>query len=149
MTLSQIVLQYVVPTLLPVLLTALIAGLVKLALYLHSKEKESKIARVFAVVTDLVHSVVAEIDVTLKAKILEASADGVITPEEATQLKTLALQMVQQKLPTWARLGASAIFGDVLDSWLKGLIERAVTQRKASEAVADGVLVPQLVPRSA
>lgn len=142
MTLSQVVLQYVVPTLAPILMGALIGLSIKLGLYFHARQAESKLARVGAFFADLVHSIVAEVDVTLKPKLLEASADGVITPEEANQLKTLALELVKGKLPAWAANGAAGIFGGQLDTYLKGLIERAVTARKAEVAIAENPRLP-------
>ncbi len=131
----ELILQWVVAPLVPILFTLAIAALTKLTTYLHAKEKESMGARVASVLVGAAHSVVAELDVTLKPQLQAALADGVLTDTEKARLKVAALEALKTQLPP-ALLGqASTIFGPLLDQYLGGLVERAVTDRQATEAI--------------
>lgn len=122
--------QYVVPALVTVLGPLLVLALGQLAAFLRAKAGESKAAGVALVFTEAAHSVVAELEVTLKPKLQAALADGVLTQAEKDALKKAALDALKTRLPATALQSASAVFGPMLDTWLGGLIERAVSAQK-------------------
>lgn len=132
----EAVLQYVVAPAIALLAPLLLAALAKLVTYLHSKEKESKLAMIGGVVADAAQSVVAELNATLKPQLLKALEDGKLTDVEKAQLKEAALTALKTKLPAATMAGASAIFGPLVDQWLGGMVERAVTAQKPPEAPA-------------
>lgn len=132
----EAVLQYVVAPAIALLAPLLLAALAKLVTYLHSKEKESKLAMIGGVVADAAQSVVAELNATLKPQLLKALEDGKLTDVEKAQLKEAALTALKTKLPAATMAGASAIFGPLVDQWLGGMVERAVTAQKPPETPA-------------
>ena len=119
--------------LLPVIATGLSALLgwgMKLGLdWLKAKGETSKAAHVGAVFAEGAASVVVHLEATMKAELLEASKDGVISPEEGARLKSVALAELK-KLPAPMLAAAASLFGGGLDTWLSGLVERAVTAQK-------------------
>ena len=122
--------QYVVPALVTVLGPLLVLALGQLAAFLRAKAGESKAAGVALVFTEAAHSVVAELEVTLKPRLQAALADGVLTQAEKDELKKAALDALKTRLPATALQSASAVFGPMLDTWLGGLVERAVAAQK-------------------
>lgn len=132
----EAVLQYVVAPLIALLAPLLVAALAKLVTYLHSKEKESKLAMIGGVVADAAQSVVAELNATLKPQLLKALEDGKLTDVEKAQLKEAALTALKTKLPAATMAGATAIFGPLVDQWMGGMVERAVTAQKQPEVPA-------------
>ena len=122
--------QYVVPALVTVLGPLLVLALGQLAAFLRAKAGESKAAGVALVFTEAAHSVVAELEVTLKPRLQAALADGVLTQAEKDELKKAALDALKTRLPATALQSASAVFGLMLDTWLGGLVERAVAAQK-------------------
>jgi hypothetical protein len=140
-SLLELVLQYVVAPMLPLVCAGLLALLTRAVTYLTEKQRSSVAARIGAVAAEAARSVVAELDVTLKPQLQAALADGQLTDAEKAQLKATALQAMREKLPPALMAQASGVFGPLLETWLGGLVERAVTDRKASEAV--GALSPQ------
>lgn len=124
------VLQYVVPALVTVLGPLAIWALGQLAAFLRAKASESKVFGVLSVVTEAANSVVAELNVTLKPQLQAALADGVLTDAEKKQLKEAALLVLKTKLPAATLQSAQGLFGPMLDTWLGGLVERAVQEQK-------------------
>jgi hypothetical protein len=124
------VLQYVVPALVTVLGPLAIWALGQLAAFLRAKASESKVFGVLSVVTEAANSVVAELNVTLKPQLQAALADGVLTDAEKKQLKEAALVVLKTKLPAATLQSAQGLFGPMLDTWLGGLVERAVQEQK-------------------
>jgi hypothetical protein len=124
------VLQYVVPALITVLGPLAIWALSALAGFLKAKSSESKVFGVLSVVTEAANSVVAELNATLKPQLQAALADGVLTQAEKDQLKAAALTVLKTKLPAATLASAQGMFGPMLDTWLGGLVERAVTEQK-------------------
>ena len=122
--------QYVVPALVTVLGPLLVLALGQLAAFLRAKAGESKAAGVALVFTEAAHSVVAELEGTLKPRLQAALADGVLTQAEKDELKKAALDALKTRLPATALQSASAVFGPMLDTWLGGLVERAVSAQK-------------------
>jgi hypothetical protein len=129
--LLEAVLQYIVAPLLPLIGAAVVGALGKLVLYLHAREAESRVARIAAVFAEGARSIVAELDATLRPQLAEALADGVLTAAEKAKLKEAALLALRSKLPPALLEQARGVFGPLLDSWLGGLVERAVTDRRA------------------
>lgn len=124
------VLQYVVPALITVLGPLVIWALSQLAAFLKAKSAESKVLGVLSVVTEAANSVVAELNATLKPQLQAALADGVLTQAEKDQLKKAALDVLKTKLPSATLASAQGLFGPMLDTWLGGLVERAVVDQK-------------------
>lgn len=67
---------------------------------------------------------------TLKPQLQAALADGVLTDLEKKQLKDAALLVLKTKLPAATLASAQGLFGPMLDTWLGGLVERAVVEQK-------------------
>ena len=135
------VLQYVVPALITVLGPLAIWALGQLAVFLKAKSSESKVFSVLSVVTDAAASVVAELNVTLKIQLQAALADGVLTDAEKKQLKDAALLVLKTKLPAATLASAQGMFGPMLDTWLGGLVERAVTEQKPVKTLEEAAAV--------
>lgn len=111
-----------------------------LTAYLKSKADESKAARVALTMTELTRAVVMDMDVVLRAKLKAAAADGVITPEEAADLKAQAkaeaMKAAMTRLPPALMDAAQAVLGPALETFVSGKIEQAVAEKKAVEAAA-------------
>ena len=135
------VLQYVVPALVTVLGPLAIWALGQLAAFLKAKTGESKVFSVLSVVTDAAASVVAELNVTLKPQLQAALADGVLTDDEKRQLKKAALDILKHKLPAATLASAQGMFGPLLDTWLGGLVERAVIDQKPVKNLEEAAAV--------
>lgn len=135
------VLQYVVPALVTVLGPLAIWALGQLAAFLKAKAGESKVFSVLSVVTDAAASVVAELNVTLKPQLQAALADGVLTDDEKRQLKKAALDILKHKLPAATLASAQGMFGPLLDTWLGGLVERAVIDQKPVKNLEEAAAV--------
>lgn len=131
-TLLKAFLEYVLPPLATALGAATVWAVSRLATWLHSKGEESKLFRLTATVADLAHSVVAELNATLRPQLASALADGVLTPEEGAKLKAAALDVLKNKLPAGLQTLASQVFGSAVDTWLGGHIERAVSAQAAA-----------------
>ena len=116
------------------------AALGYLIVFLNSKSKESKLAFVLAQLTEAAKAIVVEVEVTLKPKLIAALEDGVLTDKEKTELKSLAMKLFWEKVPSTTMKAASSIFGPMLESLLSSKVEGAVALMKQS-GVAD-----QLVP---
>lgn len=106
--------------------------------FLRAKASESSAARVTLVVAEAANSAVAVVDRELKPKVLAAMADGVLTDTEKAQLREEALRILKTNVAPEVWTLARAQFGPLLEGYLKGLIERAVTERRAVQASAAG-----------
>lgn len=138
-SLLELALQYVVAPAIPLIGAGLLTVLAKLSAYLGEKGKESRAARAGAVFADLVRSTVAHAETELRPKIQLALADGRLTPEEAAELRTAALEMVKGHAPADLKKAAEESFGALgLDLWLKGLVERAAAELPPSAVPAQG-----------
>ena len=135
------VLQYVVPALVTVLGPLAIWALGQLAAFLKAKASESKVFGVLSVVTEAANSVVAELNVTLKPQLQAALADGVLTQVEKDALKASALSVLKTKLPAATLGAAQGMFGPMLDTWLGGLVERAVIDQKPVKNLEEAAAV--------
>ena len=135
------VLQYVVPALVTVLGPLAIWALGQLGAFLKSKSSESKVFGVLSVVTEAANSVVAELNATLKPQLQAALSDGVLTDAEKKQLKEAALSVLKTKLPAATLASAQGLFGPMLDTWLGGLVERAVVEQKPVKTLEEAAAV--------
>lgn len=135
------VLQYVVPALITVLGPLAIWAIGQLGAFFKTKSAESKVFSVLSVVTDAAASVVAELNVTLKPQLQAALADGVLTDAEKKQLKDAALLVLKTKLPAATLASAQGMFGPLLDTWLGGLVERAVIDQKPVKNLEEAAAV--------
>lgn len=104
--------------------------------WLSAKAAESSAARVGLVLTESAQSAVAVVDRELKPKLKAALADGVLTDTEKAELQQEALRILRANVAPQLLEQAKAHFGPLLEGYLKGLIERAVTHRRAEEAGA-------------
>jgi len=128
---SSLLLQHVLAPALAAIGGLLAWALTALANYLREKAKESKLLGVVAVLTESVRSMVAQLNTTLRPQLEAALADGVLTDAEKTQLKNTAIETVKKSLPAATLSTAKTIFGDFLDPFLGGLVERSVLDQKA------------------
>ena len=134
---SALLLQHVLAPVLTALGGLLAWALKALVDYLKEKGKESKTLNIVAVLTESVRSMVAHLNATLRPQLEAALADGVLTDAEKTKLKETAIETVKKSLPAATLNTAKSIFGDFLDPFLAGLVERAVLDQKAAAAVAN------------
>lgn len=134
---SALLLQHVLAPVLTALGGLLAWALKALVDYLKEKGKESKTLNIVAVLTESVRSMVAQLNATLRPQLEAALADGVLTDAEKTKLKETAIETVKKSLPAATLNTAKSIFGDFLDPFLGGLVERAVLDQKAAAAVAN------------
>lgn len=123
-------LEYLAPPLLGLLGTLLTAVLAKVGLYLHSREKESKLASALAVSFESAKSVVLEVQATLLPKLQAALADGKFTDAERKQLKDEAMSLLKTRLPAATFKVLSGTFGGLLESFLSKQVETAVSEMK-------------------
>lgn len=127
------VLQYLVAPLVPLIGAAVLGVLAKLVSYLHSRDESGRGFAALAVLGDLTHSVVAELEVTMRPKVQLALADGTLSPEEGAQLKAEALAILKRAAPVAAMRAAEQLLGVAgLEAWLAGMVERANAAGPAS-----------------
>ena len=97
---------------------------------LRAKASESSASRVALVFAEAAASAVAQVDRELKPKLLAALADGVLTDDEKTALKEEAMKILRGTIAPELWEQAKKHFGPLLEQWIAGLIERAVTERR-------------------
>lgn len=138
----ELVLQYVVAPLLTVLGPLLVALAFKAVQLVSAKTSTSKVAAVAAPFAELAASVVANLDKTLRPQLQAALADGVLSAGEKQLLRDTALARLKEQAPSGLLKAAQSVFGPMLDTWLAGLVERSVTERRALEAQASAPVPP-------
>lgn len=134
--LVKMLLANVLPMLVTILSPLLAAGMAYLVSYLRTLSQSSKMAHVGLVFAESANSVVAELNATLKPKLLKALEDGVLTDKEKEELRNTAIESLKNRLPASLVGSAKDIFGPMFDSWVGGMVERAVVSAKASDASA-------------
>lgn len=127
---KELFMQY----LLPPILTALGVGaawvLTQLGLWISAKWGESKLAQATMRVTHFASVIVADIEATVRPEIQKALADGELSAEEGKRLKETAMARLKEMLAKegLAELkGVVGVFAPTLESYLSGVIERAVS----------------------
>lgn len=136
------------PAAIGLLVLGVLAGLAALTKFLLSKSSESKAARVGAVLSDAARAVVLELDTTLKADFKAAASDGKITKEEGEQLKEAALKLLKERLPGGLLSLAKGVFGALTETVLSSVVESAVKEVKAVEALTKHAEKPKDDPDS-
>ena len=138
--------------LLPVLMTglsALLSWAMMLGVgWLKTKGETSKAMLAVATLAEGARSAVANAEATIKADLIEASKDGVITKEEGERIKAHVLEELK-KMPAPVLKAAASLFGGNVEGYLSGLIERTLATQKAalpaaSPAPAASVPVPAI-----
>lgn len=145
---ASIIALQLLSQLLPYLVTIIglvLTGLVVMPLkrWLVVKAETSTLAKVGLKVEGLTESIVADLNATMVKEVQAAMADGVITKEEATRLRTVALERLKAQLGTkgLAELGGVlGIGGQLLEQYLGGLIEKKVEEAKALGAAAEATV---------
>ncbi len=123
--LSEMILKYIVVPLLPVLGAALIAGVGFFARWIHTRTEQMRFAQAIATATDLVDSVVRNLEASMRPMLAKALQDGHLTQEEAAIIKAEALKQVLAALPAWAARLLEGTLGPAINTWVGGQIERA------------------------
>lgn len=139
---------------LPVLFTALAGVLTwacsQLAMKLKAQAEGSKLAAVAAKFAHFGEVVVADLETTLKPAMLEASADGQITPEEGKKLRAMAVERIKLMATEQGLTELSKVMGmsDAwIDTYLAGVVEKAVsTVAVGKEVVPAPAAVPLVTP---
>lgn len=140
--LSQLFVEKVAPVLFTGLATLLGWVFVQLAQYFGVKKQGSKAAAVAERLFHLAQTVVADLEVTLKPQLLEATADGVLTAAEINTLRGLALTRLKALAGERGLKEAQALLGiaaPMLDQYLNGVIEHAVDRLPSSTAASKAV----------
>lgn len=134
-TVLELVLQYVVAPLIPAIGALILTLLGMLTKYLAEKGKANKMAHVAAVGTELMRSVVADLEVTMRPALGKALEDGQLTAAEREQIKQEAIKRVRESLPPHLRKAAGELLGPMLTPWLSGLVERAHSELEVKAPV--------------
>lgn len=133
---------------------ALAAGSM-LGKFLLERSKTVAWLRLISKLWETAMNVVAQVEVQMRPTVKSALADGRITPEEATQLRTEAKRIFMEQAKSQLELLKSRfgdeLKGDTLSGWVTGFIERAFqTYRASTVAVGYSAPVPaslQILPR--
>ena len=121
LTLSQELLQIVLP-LATVVVTAFTSwALAWLSAYIKSKTENETIGFAFDRAQVIIKDVVAKVNQSTK----EAGADGKITPEEAQTIKQVALTSINQQIPSAVKDVLELAVGDLQD-WIDTQVEASV-----------------------
>jgi hypothetical protein len=131
----ELLVTLVLPSLLSVIALALsvLGGL--LIKWLATKIKNQQIVAFLGKANTLAHDAVMYVDGVIKPDVVKASADGVITPAEAKQLRDEALAALMKFLGDKGVTEAKALLGvtgEQLATWLQGLIEKAVATKNVT-----------------
>jgi hypothetical protein len=93
--------------------------------FIKAKTGSAELDASITVLDDIVHNVVAKLNETVKV----VSADGIITVDEARQLKLEAMASINSQLPASTRR-LLEIWIDRLDDFISGKVEVAVLNTK-------------------
>jgi hypothetical protein len=119
-------------------MTGLLALIGMLIAYLRSKSATDKASHIGLVITEAARAAVLELDATIKPKLKEYLADGVLSDFEKADLKARALEILKTKLPAGVLSTAATVFGAAfLDTYLGGKIEQAVSEKNAVQAAGE------------
>lgn len=130
-------------TLLPFVLAGLVGVLVwALGAWrkkLQVQAGESRLAQVGARLLLVAEGIVRDLEVTLKPKLKEASADGVLSREELASIKAEALKQLRDSLGEHGMAELRAVLqvtAGGLGPFLSGIIEKALDLMKVTKAAA-------------
>ncbi|NTX59546.1 hypothetical protein HUA74_02615 [Myxococcus sp. CA051A] len=127
----------VVPVLFAAVAALAVAWLSGLREKLQAQAKESKLAAIGARATMLAESVVRDMEVTLKAELEAAAADGKLTTAELQHIKAKAMEQLRASLGVHGLAALQHALGltdGMVGTFLSGLIEAALDRVKASRA---------------
>ncbi|WP_426747236.1 hypothetical protein VZQ01_06745 [Myxococcus faecalis] len=139
----------VVPVVFAAIAALAVAWLSGLKGKLQAEAEESRLAAFGARAAQLAESVVRDMEVTLKAELVAASADGQLTKEELQRIKAKALEQLKASLGAHGLAALQQVLGltgSAVGTYLSGLIEAALDKVKANKAgdVADQVMASAL-----
>jgi len=104
--------------------------------WLNERTASNRALKVLGQVAEVVQSVVAHVEISMRPLVQKALEDGKLTPEEATELKKHALDLVKDSLGTEgleALKRALGLTGDgAVATYLSGLVERALGLQRAA-----------------
>ncbi|MBZ4402429.1 hypothetical protein [Myxococcus sp. AS-1-15] len=132
-------LAQVVPILFAAVVAVITSRLTGLTQRFQAQADSSKLAAVGARVTALAESIVRDVEVTLKPKLVAATADGVLTPAEFKQLKDAALDQLLKSLGERGLAELQEVFqltASNVGTFLSSLIESALDRMKSVKASA-------------
>lgn len=132
---KELFIQYAMPPILTALGLGVAWLLTAAGQWLLAKNKDSKFNLVVARVTHFAAAIVQDVENTLRPQIGAALADGVLSPEEAKQLKDAAMSRLKTMLGTQGvgeLTGVLGVFAPSVDAYLSGVIEKTVTNMKAA-----------------
>ncbi|MFY1829119.1 hypothetical protein ACN47A_24585 [Myxococcus fulvus] len=139
----------VVPVVFAAIAALAVAWLSGLKGKLQAEAEESRLAAFGARAAQLAESVVRDMEVTLKAELVDASADGQLTKDELQRIKNKALEQLKASLGAHGLAALQQVLGltgSAVGTYLSGLIEAALDKVKANKAgdVADQVMASAL-----
>lgn len=102
--------------------------------WLDANAAQSEVAKVTKVFADAAASAVAVVDRELRPKLVAALADGKLTDAERAELQAEAISILKNSVAPDVFEQAKKHFGPLLENWLKGHVERALTVKRASDA---------------
>lgn len=100
--------------------------------FLKSKSKESKLTLILSHISEVAKAAVLRVEMTLKPKLVAALQDGVLTDKEKAELKSEAMKLVWESLPSDVLSLARAFFGQSLESVVSTKVEGALALMKQS-----------------
>lgn len=127
--LSSALVQYLLPLAASALFAAGVWAVAKLGTLLGARAKDSKLNAALVRLTVAVDSIVHDLEATLKPKLAAATADGVLTTAEISNLRTVALTRLKDDMGSEglkALRDCMGIFAPSLDTFLLGFIETRV-----------------------
>lgn len=141
--LTPLFMQIVVPAAFTVLASLVTWGGARLITYIDAHTKNVQIAGILSRLTSAVQTVVLDVNGTVRADVVAASADGKITSDEAAKIKAHALARVKEHLGVRGLAELTSILGiapTTIDSFLGSHLEAALEGSKAPPSTSDQLL---------
>jgi hypothetical protein len=124
------------PVIIGTLLKLAYAGMGALTAKLNAGAEASKLQAALARITVLADAVVRDIEVSLRPKLVAATADGILTAAEQVMLKSAALQALKSAATKHGLAELQQLLKlapDMLEPILSGILERAVGALKLEQ----------------
>lgn len=126
------ILKALAPMAIPALLTGLTALGTLLGRWLHAHTNNSKVLGALATGADYIGSAVQHVLDGLQPDIQKALADdGKLSPEELSALKTKAVALILEEMPSALKVVANAL-GPAFQTWLSGKVGQAIQAQAPS-----------------
>jgi hypothetical protein len=120
---------------LPLVTAGTVYILTAAGVYLTAKYRDNKIAQALAVLDQIVIDVVKELNQTVVGDLKKARSDGKLTPDEAAQIKSKAVDLVMKRIGAGIPRILQKVFGSLL-ALISTKVEATVYDLKQNRKVA-------------